>query len=100
MWSRRSPQKAKTGIELGRYEKEKRRIVLSRRLDNMRVPLFFVEHVLFHEMLHAVFPREKHKMHTEKFKTFERMHPDYERAVAWEKSSLHILFDAPQTHLF
>lgn len=98
-WSQRRPQKAKTSIGLGSYYPDERLITISRRLDNLRVPLFFVEHVVFHEMLHAVFPSEKHKMHTDKFKRFERMHPDYERAVAWEKSSLDLLFEPAQSQL-
>lgn len=99
-WSLRQPQKAKRSVELGRYEKEKNRIVMSRRLDNPRVPLYFVEHVLFHEMLHAVFPRDDHRMHTDKFNRFEKMHPDYERARQWEKDNLKILFDQSQSNLF
>jgi len=99
-WSHRTPTKATRSVELGSYRRESQTIIISRRLDSPRVPLYFVEHVLFHEMLHAVFPREEHKMHTEKFKRFEKMHPDYDRAVEWEKSSIKILFDAPQRSLF
>lgn len=100
VWSRRSPIKAQRSVILGHYCQRKKKITMSRRLDNPRVPLYFVEYVLFHEMLHAVFPSEKHKMHTEKFRRYERMHPDYERAVAWEKNSIKILFESSQTSLF
>lgn len=99
-WSRREPAKAKRSVTLGEYFKETHTIRLSRRLDNPRVPLFFVEHILFHEMLHIVFPRDPHRMHTEKFRQFERMHLDYERAREWEKKNLKILFEAPQLDLF
>ena len=93
-WSRVSPGKAKRSILLGSYHAKTRTINLSRRLDSPRVPLFFVEHVMFHEMLHAVFPREKHRMHTEKFLRFEKLHPDYERARQWEKEHIKILMDS------
>ncbi len=84
---------------LGAYYAEHQVIRMSKRLDNPRVPLYFVEHILFHEMLHAVFPRDDHRMHTPKFKAFERLHPDYERAREWEKSSIQILFEKAQTEL-
>lgn len=98
-WSQMEPRKARRSIQLGSYDKDKNKIRLSRRLDNPRVPLFVVECVLFHEMLHAVFPREDHRMHSDKFKRFERMHPDYNRAVQWEKDNLKVLFEASQRKL-
>lgn len=99
-WSNRSPSKAKSNVLLGSYCHQSKRIRISKRLDNPRVPLFFLEHVLFHEMLHGVFPAEAHRMHTPKFKQFEKMHPDYERARDWEKKNLKILFEAAQSDLF
>jgi predicted metal-dependent hydrolase len=96
-WSIRKPVKASSRVLLGYYTSQKKMITMSRRLDNPRVPLYFVEHVLFHEMLHSVFPNEKHRMHTEKFRKYERMHPDYERAREWEKQSLSILFHNAQS---
>lgn len=99
-WSARLPRKAKTSIELGSYHHESKTITISKRLDRPEVPLYFLEYVVFHEMLHHVFPREKHRMHTEKFKRYERMYPDYERAVEWEKKSLRILFDGAQKNLW
>lgn len=98
-WSQREVPRATRKVILGRYMPEDKLIVLSRRLDNPRVPLYFVEHVLFHEMLHAVFPRDDHRMHTESFRKFERMHPDYERALEWEKSSIKVLFEKSQASL-
>jgi predicted metal-dependent hydrolase len=98
-WSSRQALKAKRRILLGSYSPKKKQITLSRRLDSPSVPLYFVEHILFHEMLHAIFPSEKHRMHSEKFKSYERLHPDFERALAWEKSSLKILFEKPQQSL-
>ena len=98
-WSTRNLPKARTSVQLGSYENKTKTITISKRLDNPNVPLFFVEHVLFHEMLHAVFPSEKHRMHTAKFKQFERLHPDFERAQAWEKKNMKILFQKAQNYL-
>lgn len=98
-WSPRSTPKARRRVVLGTFEQKMNTITLSRRLDNPRVPLFFLEHVLFHEMLHAIFPRDDHRMHTDQFKKFERMHPDYALAREWEKSSIKILFEKAQGEL-
>lgn len=98
-WSNREGTKARRKVVLGTYHSETKTITMSRRLDNPRVPLFFVEHILFHEMLHHVFPRDPHRMHTEKFRTYERLHPDYERARLWEKDSIKILFEISQVKL-
>lgn len=99
-WSSRQPTRARRSVVLGQYCDRTKTITISRRLDNPRVPLYFVEYVLFHEMLHSVFPSEKHRMHSEKFQRYERMHPDFERAIEWEKKSLHILFEPAQPSLF
>lgn len=98
-WSQRTSAKASRRVLLGYYLEKEKRIVLTRRLDNPRVPLYFVEIVLFHEMLHAVFPRDDHRMHTEQFKKFERLHPDFERAKIWEKENIQILFEKSQGSL-
>jgi len=98
-WSHRSPPKASRSIVLGTYNDKTKCITMSRRLNSTLVPLYVVECVLFHEMLHAVFPREEHRMHTEKFNKFERMHPDFERARKWEKESIKLLFEKPQKAL-
>ncbi len=99
-WSSRKSGKARSRIILGTYQERTKTITISKRLDSPRVPLYFLEHILFHEMLHAVFPRERHRMHTEKFKKFERLHPDFERAREWEKQSEKILFEAGQISFF
>lgn len=99
-WSKREPQKAKTSVELGNYDSRIKKISISRRLDNPRVPLYFLENVIFHEMLHHVFPRDQHRMHTEQFKKFEKMHPDFERAKEWERENLRVLFESAQGSLW
>ncbi len=98
-WSLRAVRKAKRRILLGTYHHSTKTITLSKRLDQPRVPLFFVEHILFHEMLHAAFPEERHPMHTEKFRRYEKMHPDYARAHLWEKENIDVLFKPPQLDL-
>jgi len=99
-WGKQRLVKARSNVLLGSYVDKSKEVIVSRRLDNPRVPLYFLEHVIFHEMLHSVFPREKHRMHTEQFERFERMHPDFERAREWEKTSIKILFETNQAPLW
>lgn len=99
-WSARVPHHARRSILLGSYHAQKKIITLSKRLDRPDVPLFFVEYVLFHEMLHALFPREKHRMHTAKFQQYEKIFPEYERARQWEKDHIALLMKPVQEKLF
>ena len=59
------------------------------------MPRFFVEFVVFHELLHHVVPArragERLEYHTPEFRRRERAHPDYRRAVRWETENLEAL---------
>jgi len=99
-WSARKPSAARRSILLGSYQAQKKKITLSKRLDRPDIPLFFVEYVLFHEMLHALFPAEKHRMHSSKFRHYEKIFPDYERALQWEKENISLLMRPTQQSLF
>lgn len=70
-WSRRPSR-----VMLGHYDPSHNAIILSRLLDNQRVPRLAVEYVLFHEMLHLRIPVEhrgaRRCVHTREFKEAER----------------------------
>ena len=62
-------------------------------LDARRVPRYYVEFVVYHEMLHAEFALRvgpergngsRRRVHDAEFKRREREFKDYERAVSWE----------------
>ena len=62
-------------------------------LDHDSVPDWFVHFVVFHEVLHVRFPPERgptgrRRVHTRTFRTFERRHPDYARAEAFERAHI------------
>ena len=81
---------------MGVYFHEQKVIRIHPALDDDRVPLHFVEMVVFHEMLHQVFPPEldedgRRIVHGPSFRAAERRFPGYERARAWEKAHLHLL---------
>jgi len=78
-WSRRPSR-----VMLGHYDPSHNAIILSRLLDNNRVPRLAVEYVLFHEMLHLRFPVEhrgaRRCVHTREFKDAERQFPRLKEA--------------------
>lgn len=62
-------------------------------LDAPFVPQWFMEYVLYHEMLHAVVPDEwdangRRCVHTEAFREKEKRFPLYRRARKWEAENL------------
>jgi hypothetical protein len=78
-WSRRASR-----VMLGHYDPSHNAIILSRLLDNVRVPRLAVEYVLFHEMLHLRFPVEhrgaRRCVHTREFKDAEQQFPRLKEA--------------------
>jgi hypothetical protein len=62
-------------------------------LDQPFVPRWFLEYVLYHEMLHSVVPEEvdstgRRRIHTQEFYRRERAFPRYHRARRWETENL------------
>jgi predicted metal-dependent hydrolase len=93
-WGRNAGQRGrrKQSIRLGTYTDEEKLIRVHPVLDQPWVPRFFVEYIVFHEMLHHVEPARKERgrtvFHTAEFRRRERAYPDFLRAIAWEKANL------------
>jgi hypothetical protein len=72
---------------LGHYDAAHHAIVISRLLDRPEVPLFVVEYVMYHEMLHLRFPVERRGarrcVHSAEFRRVEEQFPQYKEAVEW-----------------
>src|SRR5438105_5089131 len=95
-WGRRGPGGRKRSIKMGVYFHDQKVIRIHPALDDERVPRHFVEMVVFHEMLHQVFPPAvdsagRRIVHGAEFRAAERRFPGYLRARAWEKAHLHLL---------
>ena len=94
-WGRILTSGRRRSIRMGVYDKVSRTIRIHPALDRPEVPRFFVEYIVFHEMLHQAIPcrskgsRQQH--HGPEFRRRERAWPDYERAVAWERENLSLL---------
>jgi predicted metallopeptidase len=64
------------------------------------VPAFFVDYIVFHEMLHQAIPARqsgsRRQHHGPEFRARERAYPDYEKAIAWERENIGMLLGKPR----
>ena len=93
VWGRRMKKRPKQQFVFGTIQEEDRIIRINPRLDQPFVPAWFLNYVLYHEMLHSVvpdevFPSGRRRVHTEEFYRREREFPGYRRARRWEEENL------------
>lgn len=84
-WSR-----ARSRSLWGHHDEAHKTIVLNRMLDSPRVPVFVVESILFHEMLHDVIPARygrgrRRILHSRQFREAERLFAEYDEAQRFLK---------------
>ncbi|MGB8507254.1 MAG: SprT-like domain-containing protein [Pyrinomonadaceae bacterium] len=81
-WSQR-----RTRTILGHHDGVHDTIVISKTLDSDEVPEWFVEYILYHEMLHIKHPARlingRRYYHTKAFRAEEQRFPFYEEAQQW-----------------
>ena len=91
-WGRNTSKRRRKSIRLGVYDHKAREIRIHPALDRPDVPRFFVEFIVFHEMLHQLFPSDRdtgrHVHHPRAFRDRERAFPRYAAAMAWERQHL------------
>lgn len=95
-WSKAARNQRRTSIRMGSYCEEQRLIRIHPALDQAFVPVYFVESVIFHEMLHELHGIEELEsgrrcIHSSEFLEEERRFPEYEDARRWERKHLHKL---------
>ena len=92
MWGRRRKHRPREHFIFGTIQEEDRVIRINPALDQPFVPLWFLQYVLYHEMLHSVVPDEnsgrRRRVHTEEFNRREREFPRYRQARRWEDENL------------
>lgn len=85
-------RRARRTIRMGTYFIEEKLIRIHPALDQAFVPRYFVEWVVYHEMLHHVVPMPvlggRKVYHSPEFRARERLYEDYERAREWEQRNL------------
>jgi predicted metal-dependent hydrolase len=92
-WGRRRKQRPKAYFVFGTIQEEDRVIRINPSLDQPFVPMWFLEYVMYHEMLHSVVPDEvgpggRRRVHTDEFYRREKEFPQYRRARRWEDENL------------
>lgn len=78
---------------MGYCDDELNTIVISSGLDSKRVPIYVLDYIMYHELLHIVCPirsdRRRRQIHTEEFKRRERQYQEYGRALRWIRKYWH-----------
>ncbi|PYJ25666.1 MAG: hypothetical protein DME91_02735 [Verrucomicrobia bacterium] len=97
VWSRRRKHRPRDHFVFGTIQEEDRVIRINRALNQPFVPLWFLQYVLYHEMLHSIVPDEivsrgRRRVHTKEFNRRERQFPGYRRARHWEEENLSRFF--------
>jgi hypothetical protein len=73
-------------------------ILVNPLLDSRRVPRYYLDYIVFHELLHEVIPIRREcgrwSHHPAEFRRQERRFPHFEKALRWERENVGILFDA------
>lgn len=84
--------KPRRTIKVGSYILEHNLIRIHPGLDQEWIPLFYIQWVIFHEMLHVVHPintvNGRRRFHTNAFARDEQRFEDYDRAIIWEKRNV------------
>jgi len=77
---------------LGSYSRHANIIRINTTLDRKHVPRYFIEFVIYHEMLHAdmdpTVKNGRNIVHSREFRDREKQFRDYERALNWEKKKI------------
>jgi hypothetical protein len=97
-WGPRSRRRrSRDSIKLGSYTFEDELIRIHPVLDASDVPRFFVEWIVYHEMLHEVHDMPvvdgRRVYHTPEFRRAEAQFDRYAEAVLWERTYLHKLLE-------
>ncbi len=94
-WGRRTRPKdehQRLSIKLGTYCADRKLIRIHPTLDRSWVPRYFVEYVVFHEMLHHMIPMPvrdgRRELHSLEFRENEQRYRHYARALEWEQKNV------------
>ncbi len=94
-WGRHTSKRRRRSIRLGVYNHKAREIRIHPNLDKPDVPRFFVAFIVFHEMLHQLFPsgrdQGRHVHHPRAFRDREKKYQHFDAAMVWEREHLHQL---------
>ncbi|BCB96881.1 hypothetical protein JZK55_18030 [Dissulfurispira thermophila] len=88
-WGAKSPRYAVRKRTLGSYSSHTNTIRINPILDKKSVPRYFIEFIVYHEMLHADMgvktKNGRRSVHSREFRRREKLFVNYEKAITWEK---------------
>ncbi|HKY33985.1 MAG TPA: SprT-like domain-containing protein [Candidatus Polarisedimenticolia bacterium] len=92
-WGKSNGRNRRYSIDFGSYDERKRVIRINPSLDRPFVPGFFLDYIVYHEMLHAALGfREaangRRDLHSPRFREEERQFRFYRSALRWESANL------------
>lgn len=87
-YGRRACLSRSNSVTFGQYDDPLKLIKIHRILDDASFPPYFVEFVVYHEMVHHVCPpyvdkSGRNRVHSPEFKAQERLYRDFARAQGW-----------------
>ncbi len=90
-WGRNG--RGRRSIRFGTFDFDARTIRIHPALDEEWVPAYFVDFVMYHELLHALFPPTRtasgrRVLHPPEFRRLEKRFSRYEDAMEWETANL------------
>lgn len=95
-WSKRLTKAARAYRRLGSYYPQKKLIRVNPLLDSSDFPPYFISYIVYHEMLHHVYPpyrkKGKWQIHHPTFKKMEKEFEDYATVKQWEKDNKTMFF--------
>lgn len=89
----KTPVRRGRSITLGQFDSSRRLVKINRILDSEKCPPFFLDFVVFHELLHAKIPptfdseRRRRVIHGPKFRRAEKDFLHYPKAVAFQREN-------------
>ena len=92
-WMKNTAHRRVSSITFGCYYPHLRLIKINRSLDNGDIPFYFLEFVVYHEMLHHFHPikrdvRGRRRVHSKAFKEDELKYENFAQAKDFEKTFL------------
>jgi hypothetical protein len=92
-WGRQASRgRTRRSVRVGSFCVEQDLIRIHPGLDQAWIPAFYIEWVVFHEMLHAVHPipvvKGRRRFHTADFARDEFRFEDFDRATTWERANI------------
>lgn len=98
-WFGAKTARARCKVLLGSYHLDKKCIKINRILDRPDVPHYYISFIVYHEMLHHLFPpvmtKKRRKIHHPRFKVEERRFEEYDLAMHFARCHKNLWFLLP-----